>query len=158
MTIKIADDQFFIKASFKAVKKNLLSYLCLAYFAVYAISPLSYTFTAGQTAEGISGAHGMLIPGKGLNIFLLELIYSKIDDNREIDKSNPPVTVLIRKTRAILTENTNSRLAPFGNPALSEDAPSLSNNFSPSRLISCNRQNSGQLFNPFHSGLSPPPA
>ena len=142
--------------AFKKNKQAIISCLFLIYYIVYAISPLSYTYSVKTIVKGISAEKGTPYPQKRLNIFLLELICSKIDANKDVDQNNATDRVLIRKTRAILPENTNSRVAPVGTLTLFEGFCLLSDNSVSGSLASSNQQKSRWQFNALHSGLSPP--
>ena len=148
--------QVFINTAFKKNKQVILSSLFIIYYVVYAVSPLSYTYTVKRIVEGISAANRTTGPQKKLSIFLLELVYSGINAKKDVDQNSSTERVLIRKTRAILPENTNSRFAPLGTHALFEDVCSLSDNSVSGRLVYSNQQKSGWQFNALHSGLSPP--
>ena len=148
--------QIFINTSFKKNKQIILSFLCLIYFIVYAISPLSYSYTVKKIVDTICNANEASDPGKSLNIFLLEVICAKIDTKKDVGQSNSTVTVFIRKARAILPEIVNSRFAPVGNLTLFADASSHSYNSSSRGLVSFNQQKVRWQSNPLYSGLSPP--
>ena len=142
--------------SFKKSKQTFISCLFLIYYIVYAISPLSSTYTDKNIVGGISTANGTSGPQKRLNIFLLELIYSKIDVKKDADQENETGMVLIRKARAILPENTNSRFATVGTLTLFEGLCLLSDNSASGSLVSSDHQKSRWQFNTLHSGLPPP--
>jgi hypothetical protein len=148
--------QIFVTRSFKKNKRVILSSLCLIYFVVYAISPLSYTYTVKKIVDTIRTAHETPDSGKSVNIFLLEVICAKIDTKKDVGQSNSTVTVFIRKARAILPEIINSKFASIGNLTLIEDVSSHSYNSSLGRLVSFNQQKVRWQSNPLHSGLSPP--
>jgi hypothetical protein len=148
--------QIFVITSFKKNKQVILSSLCLIYFFVYAISPLSYTYTVKEIVDTICTANETFDSGKNPNIFLLEVICAKIDTKKKISQINSTVTVFIRKARAILPEIVNSRFASVETLKLSEDISSLSDNSSSRQLVSFNQQKFRWQFNPPHSGLSPP--
>ena len=141
---------------FRKNKQTIICCLFLIYYIVYAISPLSSTYTYKNIVEGISTANGTADPQKRLNIFLLELIYSRIDAKKDADQNNETERVLIRKARAILPENANSRFAPLVTLALFEGLNLLSDNSVSGSLVSSNQQKPKWQFNTLHSGLSPP--
>ena len=148
--------QIFVITSFKKNKQAILSSLCLMYFVVYAISPLTYTYTVKKIVDTIRTANETSDSGKSLNIFLLEVICAKIDVKNSISQSHSTVRVFIRKVRAILPEIVKSRFASAENLKLSEGISSLSDNSSSRQLVSFNQQKVRWQFNPLHSGLSPP--
>ncbi len=132
--------------------------LLLFYFAFYAISPLSYTYTAGKIADSICGANGPSSFQDNLNIFLLEVIFSKMDAKKDADQTDSTARVFLRKARAILPENTNLRSIPLDSITLSEGV-TLCFYHPVSRIAAySNRQHSGCEVNPLYSGPAPPSA
>lgn len=158
MITNLIISRIFVNTNFIKNKQVFLSSLLLVYYVVYAISPLSYSFSVKKIVDRIGVANRMNASFNNLNILLLEVICSKIDPKKESDHTNSTVRVLIRKTRAILPDNFNLRLAPLGNLTLFEDFCLLFDNFSSRRLFSSKQQKSRWQFNPLHSGLSPPVA
>lgn len=150
--------RIFVNTNFKKNKQVILSSLLLIYYVVYAISPLSYTFSVKKIVDRIGAANRMSVSFNNLNILLLEVICAKIDPTKDIDLAKSTVRILIRKTRAILPETVNLRLSPLGNLTLLKDFCLLFDNFSSSRLFSSKQQKARCQFNPLHSGLSPPVA
>jgi hypothetical protein len=137
-------------------KHSVLCYLLLAYFVVYAISPLSYTYTAGKLVDKICGTNGSLASAENFNIFLLEVICAKIDAKNDADQSDSTVMVLIRKARAILPENTNLRSIPLDSVTISEYVTSRFSNSLSKIAAHSSEQHSICEFNPLHSGPAPP--
>ena len=156
LTTNLMISKVFLNANSKKNKQVILSSLFLIYYVVYAISPLSYTFSVKKIVDRIGAAKGITASLNNLNILLLETICAKIDPKKETDHANSTARVLIRKTRAILPENINSRVAPLGTHTLFEDVCSLSDNSVSGRLVYSRQQKSGWQFNALHSGLSPP--
>ena len=77
--------QVFVNTDFKKNKQVILSSLFLIYYVVYAISPLSYTFSVKKIVDRIGAANKMSASFNNLNIFLLEVICAKIDPTKDID-------------------------------------------------------------------------
>jgi len=148
--------QIFINTSFKKSKQVILSSLFLIYYVVYAISPLSYTYSVKKIVDRIGDANGVSASLNNLNIFLLEVICAKIDPTKEIDHANSTVRVLIRKARAILPENASVKFAPLENLLLFGHITPFFDNSSSRLLVSSDKGNSTWGFNPLHSGPAPP--
>lgn len=138
-------------------KQSVLSSLFLIFFVVYSISPLSCTCTVKKIVDRIYAANGLLDSGQNLNILLLEVICANMDAKNS-DHANAPLRVLVRKARAILTEDSNSSFALVGHATLSEDIPALFDNFLSGLPVSGDKQESIWELNPLHSGPSPPTA
>ena len=148
--------QVFVNTNFKKNKQVILSSLFLIYYVVYAISPLSYTFSVKKIVDRIGEANEMSASLNNLNIFLLEVLCSKIDSTKKIDDTDSTVMVLIRKSRAILPENADVKFAPLENLLLFGHITPFIDNPSSRLLVSSDKGNSIWGFNPLHSGLSPP--
>ncbi len=137
-------------------KHSVLCCLLLVYFVVYAVSPLSYTYTAGKIVDKICGTNGSSAFAETLNIFLLEVICAKIEAKNDADQTNSTARVLIRKARAILPENTNLRSSPFDSVSLSGYVTSCCYSSLSKVVDHSNEQHSTCEFNPLHSGPAPP--
>ena len=142
--------------NFKKNKQAILSYLFLIYYVVYAVSPLSYTFSAKKVVDSIDYANRMSAPLSNLSIFLLEVICAKIDPIKAIDHTNSAGSVLIRKSRAILPENTSLKLTPSENLLLLVHIIQFIDNYSPRLLVPYYKRTSRHRVNPLHSGHAPP--
>lgn len=150
--------QILANTNFKKNKQPILGYLFLIYYVVYAVSPLSYTYTVKRIVEGISTANGTSGPQKRLNIFLLELICSKLDSKKDLDQNNATDRVLIRKSRAILPESASVKLTPSENLLFLGHIMPFFDNSSSRLLVSSDEGNSSLRVNPLHSGPAPPSA
>lgn len=137
-------------------KRSVLCSLLLVYFVLYAVSPLSYTYTAGKIVDKICGTNGPSAFAENLNIFLLEVICAKIDAKKDADQTNSTVRVLISKARAILPESTNLRSSPLDSVSLSEYVTSCRYNFLSGIVAYSSEQHPTCEFNPLHSGSAPP--
>jgi len=147
----------FVKKVANRSNHSVLGYLLLIYFVVYAISPLSCSYTVSKIADSIYTANGASGSETKLDIFLLKVICARIDAKKNVDQANSRVMILIRKARAILPENANSVFAPLGILILFAFIALRSDNSS-SRL-SAYLQNVAREFNefnPLHSGPAPP--
>jgi hypothetical protein len=148
--------QISININFKKDKQGIISSLLLIYFVVYAISPLSYTYSIKKIVDKIGDTNGMSASLKNLNIFLLDVICAKIDSPKNIDHADSTVRVLFRKARAILPENANERFAPPKTLLLFGHIKPFYGNSLAKLFVSFDRVNSIQGFNPLHSGPAPP--
>ena len=137
-------------------KHSVLCSLLLSYFVVYAISPLSCTYTAGKLVDKLCGANGESATAEGLNIFLLEVLCAKIDARKDVDQPNSSVRVLIRKARAILPENTSVRSIPLDSVTISEHGTLRFYNSQSMIAAYSGEQHSICECNPLHSGPAPP--
>jgi hypothetical protein len=146
----------FVKRSAERNEYSVLGCLLLVYFVIYAISPLSYTYTVSKIAERVCAAKGKTDLEKNFSIFLLEAICARIDAKKNIDQANSGVKVLVRKARAILPENASLTFAPLGILPLFAHICSLSDNSSSRLSAFSNGQHSVCEVDTQHSGLSPP--
>jgi hypothetical protein len=146
----------FVKTSARRNAYSVLGYLLLIYFAIYATSPLSYSFAVSKISERVYPAKGKTDLGKNFSIFLLEVICARIDAKKDIDQANSGVKVLIRKARAILPETADSTFAPSGILTLFTFLSSLSDNSSSRLSAYSNGQHFACDVDTRHSGLSPP--
>jgi hypothetical protein len=158
MTTNFIIYQISVKTLFKKNKQVILSSLFLAYYVVYAISPLSYTCSVKRIVDRLDGTSGMPASSNNLHIFLMDAICAKMDSINENDTTNSTVTLLLTKKRAVLPENTCLKFAPSVNVCLFEHIASFSDS-SPSRLlVSSGIGSSIGEFDPLHSGPAPPAA
>ncbi len=146
-------NSLFVKTSAERNKHSAVGYLLLIYFVIYAISPLSYT--TNKTAEGICAAKRPSDSETNLNIFLLEVICSKMDA-KNTDHASSTGRVLTKKIRAILPEDANSIFEPLGLATSFAYISSLSDTSSSGLPVCGNKQNAVCELNPLHSGPAPP--
>lgn len=147
-----------VNTFFKKNKQVILSSLFLICYVVYAISPISYSYSVKRIIDGIGEANGMPTSFNNLNIFLMKVTCTKIDSIKEINHAGSTVIVLIRKARAVLPENVSVNLKPPENLWLFGHITSFFYNSSSRLLVSSDNGNSNWEFNPLHSGPSPPVA
>jgi hypothetical protein len=150
--------QTFVNVIFKKNKQVILSFLFLAYYVIYAISPLSYTCGVKRIVDRLDGTNGMPASLNNLHIFLMDAICAKMDSINENDTTNSTVTLLLSKKRAVLPENSCLKFVHSDNLCLFEHITSSFDN-SPSRLpVSSGIGSSVGEFNSLHSGPAPPVA
>jgi len=90
-------------------KKYLFSSIFLFYFIVYAISPLSYPYTAKKTGGKFRSSDKTSCLSKDLDIFFWELICTKLVPKKAVPHSSS-TTILLRKARAILPEDLSLKI------------------------------------------------
>ncbi len=142
----------FMKKVANLNKSSFVAFLLLLFFVIYAISPLSLSYSVNRT----SATHTAAASETSLNILLLEVAWAKIFTTKNINDADSKGRILIRKTRAVLSENVNSRVTSLGSLALLSCLVLFSEKAS-SRLIAfINGQHSVCEVNPLHSGPAPP--
>lgn len=129
-------------------KKNIFSLIFLSYFFIYALSPLSYTFTA-KNDKAPHVTHN-------LNIFLWELVFTELVSRNDTSHTNSTDSILFRKARAILPQDTNTRNLPLENASAAESNSILFEKPLLRLAILFDSRSPSQDFCPFNSGLSPP--
>lgn len=90
--------------------QNIARAFFLAYFLVYAISPLSRTLTP-QNAPELASSNSANYSTSHLHIFIWEVIFSRLTHSYDTnnDKEGAGVRVLIKKARAILPEDISKK-------------------------------------------------
>jgi hypothetical protein len=103
-------------------KRNVFGLFFLSYFAVYAVSPIIYTLSAGKASEVIKGETKVSSFADGCQVFLLEAVLAKFI-LREADPSgSAAVKFLGMKKRAVLPEKGLEK-TPYPEVSFREDAP-----------------------------------
>jgi hypothetical protein len=156
MITTIMNHRRFIETASHRTNHVVFGYLLLAYFALYAISPLSSTFTVIKPVDKINATNGMSQSETEISIFLLEVICAKIDAKKDFDSGNSRVRILIRKVRAILPESAGSDLIPFGILTSLAYLISIPDNFASKLSYRLTTRDIGCAFNLLHSGPAPP--
>ena len=142
-----------VNINFKKNKQLIFSSLYFVYYAVYAISPLLYTFEVKKIVDDTSGLSVTL---NNSDVFLRQERHARIDPKKGDDRSSSRGMVLLRKARAVLPGNLNLKSAAKVNSVLSEDISSLFHAFSSGQLVLFIQRSYKFHFGPQHSGLSPP--
>ncbi len=90
--------------------QNIARVLFLAYFLVYAISPLSRTLMPQNAPELVSSSSANYSTSH-LHIFIWEVIFSRLTHGYDAnnDREGAGVRVLIKKARAILPEDISKK-------------------------------------------------
>ena len=137
-------------------KKYILTPGFILYFFIYAISPLSHSLSTKNiigTFPARDGAPGL---STSVNIFVWELICSKLSSGNTASSSDSNDRILFRKARAILPPDTNIKIAHLESVSVVE-SKFICFDHSLSRLaIPVDRRSPLQDYRPLHSGLSPP--
>jgi len=94
-------------------KQIIFTTLFLIYFIVYAISPLSGTFTGKSDITNSSVPRRAVSFAENLHIWSWELIFSEFSEKDNSSHSPSRVGVLIRKARAIIPEDTVMKSLPL---------------------------------------------
>lgn len=137
-------------------KRYIFSLVFLFYFLIYAISPLSYTFTAKKAFRSFSDAEKTHCISKNIDIFLWELICENLVSKKNIPHSDSTDRIFFRKARAILPEDFNTRIVHLEDISIAESLPVLSVS-SPSGLpILSDAACLLQEYDHLYSGHSPP--
>jgi len=91
--------------------KRFIRIIFLAYFLVYAVSPLSRPINVQHAHESYSSGCTGLTAGN-LHIFVWEVIFSKFVSETTADSTpgDPVVRVLLKKVRAILPEDISVKI------------------------------------------------
>ncbi len=153
----IFSGDYFILERMIALKSRAraLYLLFLLCFITYAVSPLSFTYTENSKPLDVQ-VDRSLLSGEVLHIFLLELICSELSPKDDIKDVNSRFKILLRKLRAILSENKAVKLMDPGDiPACAAAIPSPAHPF----LFTVSQLNMLKTHNgfyPSYSGLSPP--
>lgn len=125
----------------------------LLYFATYAVSPLSFTYSENSGARIRGDARSA---GDSLHIYILELIFKEISPGSGDDKNTDGFRVLLRKLRAVLSKSSAvDGMGPADAAARAIAGPV------PVRLPSCimghdGAEKTSSGYYPLHSGPSPP--
>jgi hypothetical protein len=107
--------------TFSLGKKQLFTLLFFLYYIVYAISPLTYTFSEQKNLEN-SREPGQASPAvKGIRLFLWELVMENVVSPEETAPDHTAETVLIKKKRALLPEDAAAKLLPFDTASIPKD-------------------------------------
>ncbi len=136
-------------------KRDFVSSLFLFYFIVYAVSPLSYSYTAKKVVGNFSAPDTTSCVSKDIDIFFWELICTKLASKREVPNSNS-ITILFRKARAILPKDINIEIMHSEDLYVAEGY--LVPVSYPLSTLAILFRGQGQLedYPPMHSGPSPP--
>lgn len=96
-------------------RRYIFSLFFFIYFIPYSISPLSYTYTYAPENIAENGPISGRIPffGRNVHILLWELIYAKFVPKEDISHAHSTEMVIVKKTRAIMPENTISKAMPY---------------------------------------------
>jgi hypothetical protein len=136
-------------------RKQIFSLAIALYFSIYAASPLFYVCAEQRSSEGLHAVGTESAYGTDLHIFLYELIYSTFDSEYSKEKPEPIAGILLRKKRAVLSDDKASNLIRIADIAkLNEHLFFLSDTSFPISMLSV--FNSYENFPLLFSGLSPP--
>jgi hypothetical protein len=137
-------------------KRYIFSLVILFYFLIYAISPLSYTFTAGKALGSFSDAGKTHFISKNIGIFLWELICENLVSKKNIPHTGSTDRIFFKKARAILPEDFNAKIIHLEDISIAGSLPFLSV-ASPSGLpVLSDAAFPLQEYDHLYSGHSPP--
>ncbi|RJQ49182.1 MAG: hypothetical protein C4538_02505 [Nitrospiraceae bacterium] len=77
-----------------------VTYLLLAVFVIYAISPLSYTLTGHQELNSLQSRTERHL--KNFQLFFVDVLLNKLFSKTENSSEAPRISFLIKKKRAII--------------------------------------------------------
>jgi hypothetical protein len=145
--------------TFSENKKRVFKLLLAAYFLVYSISPLTYTFLNKPVHEGIYATHNGSPGIINIHILLWESIIDSLSALEENPHSAGDVSILIKKKRALAPENATRKLSSYKNASMPQDF------VDPLALAAVSINSRSDLFpviykgfNPVYAGHSPPTA
>lgn len=136
---------------------SLIRMLFISYFLVYAVSPLSCAINS-QGDCNVYSSGGTASHSGNLHIFVWEFIFSKLawEDGPDNNPGDGMVTVLLRKSRAIVPENLTARII-FSQIVMGvADSVSTGAIVSSEHLAEDEEQTHPCTVNPLYSGHSPP--
>lgn len=131
-------------------KRHIFLLFFLAYFFIYAVSPLSYAYELDKNAD-----HSSIQSPK---IFIVELLLSKLIKQKSQDTATPSGQCLLKKKRATLSSNKikvskdtlkKICIVPDNFISIFADEPSVT-------VEASNERKFHKSFRIIHSGLSPP--
>lgn len=138
-------------------KRALFGLLYCVYFLLYATSPLSYSHAAEISLDNIDTWDKASLVSREIKLFFWELLCSEITLERAVPAPDTSFGVLLRKKRAVISDNGLS------GPKLLKNAVSIvESGFSPASYPSSSLEESFNLSGPsqhllcYRCGLSPP--
>jgi hypothetical protein len=102
-------------------KKYIYITIFLFYFIVYAISPLSYSYTAKKITGNFSAADRTCCLSKDIDIFLWELACTELISRKAVSHPNSTATILLKKALIILPEDLNTKIVHSEDVSVAED-------------------------------------
>jgi len=139
-------------------KKYIFSLVFLFYFFIYAISPLSYTFTAKKAFRNVNFSGSPHCISENTNIFFWEIICKNLVAKSNNHQSNSTDRILFKKARAILPEDITTRIVHAEDITLDGSPPALPASLLSGFAILADTATPLQNYNPLYSGPSPPSA
>ncbi len=134
---------------------TLLSFFFSLYFAVYAASPLTFTFAADNVDQR-TRCTGETSPSKCLHLFFLDLLCSGLSGEKDTKNADSNSKVLLRKFRAVISEDSSAKMKA-AEAALGADTPfSLSAYPAFLATVSLDSQELHRGHHVLYSGPSPP--
>lgn len=137
-------------------KKYIFNLVVLFYFLIYAISPLSYTYTARKAFRNFGDADKPHCVSGNIDIFLWELISKDLVFRNHIPHSDSTDRIFFRKARAILPEDFNTRIVHLEDISIAESLPVLSVSFPSGLPVLLKAACPLQEYEHLYSGHSPP--
>jgi hypothetical protein len=125
-------------------------------YLFYAVSPLSYTCAFKNLDYGLYVKETPRLSVTELNIFVWELIWSKLRAGESEDCPDSGVKILFRKARAILPEDVTKQLASQVPLSLQEASDGHVEGNAVLHVPAAGKETLMQQFFPLSSGLSPP--
>lgn len=147
----------YYKAVMKVENRHLSS-LFIVLFFFYSISPLSFTFNGDAMAEDGNALSDTPSFSGGVRILFWELICSKFTTDKNSSRPAPAERVLVRKAKALVRTNSDSRLTHSAGSPVPECIFSPDAFFSDRIFVGLYTANPPVSASRLSSGLSPPPA
>ncbi len=144
---------------FPVDKKQFLKLLLATYFLIFSISPLTYTLSDKQVSESFTATHNNSSSIKSVHILLWEFFIERLSSKEENSHTDGNASVLIKKKRALASENAYWKLPLFKNTSMVKDCynPLAPTTYS-LNVISAKIPGICKGFNPLYAGNSPPSA
>ncbi len=137
-------------------KERAFSLVLFLSFFVYAASPLSFTIAGGEEVGGSACLSKTAGFSGNIGIFLWELIYKELASYKDRHPSDRTNRVLVKKARAILTENINPKSMCLGDVSETERIMPLLRSPLFAWAAPAGTEAKPQCYNPLRSGPSPP--
>lgn len=103
-------------------KRSVLTLLFICYFFSYAVSPLSYDISEKRGIDQlIRSAEGAPSSAVSMRIFLWKIISARLSFEKNIPITRPPVTILLRKLRAVLPQSVVEGSALAAKTAIADE-------------------------------------
>ena len=139
------------------LKKNILviiKSLFLCCCVLYSVSPLSHDYAIRKIVDGIDAMGGRSASSGGLDIFLLEVICTRLEPVKGSGHATEADKVFFRTEKAILPDHEEPKCAQTG--ILCEQFTTRHNNISSRLAVVSDTAISAPGIDSLHSGPAPP--